>query len=229
MNLFHLLKSKGSFLISFFLPAVPKELPAPDWLAREVSEMARKVGCDRIETAIYDSPDPGGHIRLRLPVKVSFSSSLVERMTREEIIAMAAHEISHIEIEKTLSSAWKARPIFSGLAFLAVLTPLGFNEFAIGNLLLALLASITAVMLFILGMLWSARRSRQVEKETDEFAANLVGGHSLAEALMSLWGEYGKLYASPAEIIYPEGGYLWNLFSTHPSYQERISTLLINF
>ncbi|MBI5462084.1 MAG: protease HtpX, partial [Gammaproteobacteria bacterium] len=72
--------------------------PDEQWLVATVRRQAEQAGIGMPEVAIYDAPDVNAFATgaSRNNALVAVSSGLLQRMQREEVEAVLAHEISHV-------------------------------------------------------------------------------------------------------------------------------------
>jgi heat shock protein HtpX len=68
------------------------------WLLETVRQQANRAGIGMPEVAIFNSPDPNAFATgaNRNNALVAVSSGLLERMNRDEVEAVLAHEVSHV-------------------------------------------------------------------------------------------------------------------------------------
>ncbi|NER34948.1 MAG: M48 family metalloprotease [Oscillatoria sp. SIO1A7] len=164
---------------------------------------------------------------------VAVTEGIMQILPEEELEAVIAHELSHINNRDTLTQA-VAATIASAISFLAQMafwfspgrrSDNGANFF--GILLTYLLAPVAATVIQ-LGI------SRTREFSADAGAAKLTGNpRALARALQRLDNSArqmpidGNPAFAPLLIMNPlSGGLLKNLFSTHPATEDRIQQLM---
>jgi heat shock protein HtpX len=188
-----------------------------------------------------DNPQPNAFATGRNPqnAAVAVTTGLMERMSREELAGVIAHELAHIKNHDTLTMTITAT-IAGAISMLAQFGMFfggghrdnnsGGGMGIIGTLAMVILAPIAA-------MLVQMAVSRTREYAADRLGAQIVGEpRYLASALAKL--EQGA-HAIPNEqaennpatahmfIVNPlTGGHGWdNLFATHPSTENRIAAL----
>jgi heat shock protein HtpX len=208
---------------------------APD-LHRMVGELAARAGIPTPRVYLIPEAQPNAFATGRNPshAVVAVTEGILGLLTARELRAVLAHEIAHIKNRDILVSS-----IAAALASLITYVAHAFGFLGLqgrdeeesspaGGLLLALVAPLAATLIQ-LGI------SRSREYLADETGARLSGDpEALASALMKL--EHGAAAipaaAEPATaslfIVNPlsGGGSLLNLFSTHPSVQDRVDRLL---
>jgi heat shock protein HtpX len=213
-------------------PKTPDEI----WLMNIVKKQSQAVGIQMPEVAIFNSPVVNAFATgmNRNSSLVAVSSGLLEMMTKDEAEAVIGHEISHIAngdmVTLTLIQGvvntfvlFFSRVIGYTVDKLVFKTrqgtgPAFFITMIISELLLGVLASIF-VMWF----------SRQREYRADFGGGQLAGKQKMIAALQRLKTQY-ETSALPKSIaalgISGEQGIgLKELFSTHPSLDDRIARL----
>jgi len=204
-------------------------------LHKLVAELARNAGLP--EPAVYlireDQPNAFATGRNPENAAVAMTTGLVERLSREELAGVIAHELAHIRNHDTAIMTVTAT--FAGaismLANFAMFfggrrdSPLG----GIGALLMALLAPFAAAIV-------QMAISRTREYEADRIGAEICG-HPLwlASALGRIQSFAARIDNMTAErnpasahmfIINPLHAHGYdNLFSTHPKTENRIARL----
>jgi heat shock protein HtpX len=213
-------------------PKTPDEI----WLMNIVKKQSQAVDIQMPEVAIFNSPAVNAFATgmSRNSSLVAVSSGLLEMMTKDEAEAVIGHEISHIAngdmVTLTLIQGvvntfvlYFSRVIGYTVDKVVFKTrqgtgPAFFITMIISELLLGVLASIV-VMWF----------SRQREYRADFGGGQLAGKQKMIAALQRLKTQY-ETSALPKSIaalgISGEQGIgLKELFSTHPSLDDRIARL----
>jgi heat shock protein HtpX len=206
---------------------------APD-LVHTVAALAQKAGLPMPKVYIADNPQPNAFATGRNPehAAVCVTTGLLQRVDREELAGVLAHELSHVKNRDTLTMTLVAT-LAGAVAMLANFAfffggrnrnPLGI----IGILLVTLLAPIAA-------MLVQMAISRRREFEADRCGAELSGRPLwLASALQRIERAASAIDNRPADanpatahmfIVNPLHGGFAGLFSSHPSTEERIARL----
>jgi len=211
---------------------------APE-LYRMTEQLAQRASLPMPKLYLIHEDQPNAFATGRNPENsaVAVNTGLLRIMSREEVAGVVAHELAHIKNRDTLIMTVTAT-IAGAISLLA---QFGFlfggrsdenrsNPFGlVGNILMIILAPIAA-------MLVQTAISRSREYEADRVGAEITGNPMwLAGALQSL--EHGARQtvnygaeANPATahmfIINPlSGARMDNLFSTHPSTQNRVARL----
>jgi heat shock protein HtpX len=213
-------------------PKTPDEI----WLMNIVKKQSQAVGIQMPEVAIFNSPAVNAFATgmSRNSSLVAVSSGLLEMMTKDEAEAVIGHEISHIANGDMVTLTLIQGVVNTFVLFFSRVIgytvdkvvfktrqgtgPAFFITMIISELLLGVLASIV-VMWF----------SRQREYRADFGGGQLAGNQKMIAALQRLKTQY-ETSALPKSIaalgISGEQGIgLKELFSTHPSLDDRIARL----
>ena len=206
------------------------------WLMNIVKKQSETVGIQMPEVAIFNSPAVNAFATgmSRNSSLVAVSSGLLEMMTKDEAEAVIGHEISHIANGDMVTLTLIQGVVNTFVLFFSRVIgytvdkvvfktrqgtgPAFFITMIISELLLGVLASIV-VMWF----------SRQREYRADLGGGQLAGKQKMIAALQRLKIQYesSTLPKSIAALgISGEQGIgLKELFSTHPSLDDRIARL----
>ena len=226
---------KMSGAVTIENPKTPDEI----WLMNTVKKQSETVGIQMPEVAIFNSPVVNAFATgmSRNSSLVAVSSGLLEMMTKDEAEAVIGHEISHIANGDMVTLPLIQGVVNTfGLFFSRVIGytvdkvvfktrqgtgPAFFITMIISELLLGVLASIV-VMWF----------SRQREYRADFGGGQLAGKQKMIAALQRLKTQY-ETSALPKSIAAlgisgEQGMGLKELFSTHPSLDDRIARLQQN-
>jgi heat shock protein HtpX len=213
-------------------PKTPDEI----WLMNIVKKQSQAAGIQMPEVAIFNSPVVNAFATgmSRNSSLVAVSSGLLEMMTKDEAEAVIGHEISHIANGDMVTLTLIQGVVNTFVLFFSRVIgytvdkvvfktrqgtgPAFFITMIISELLLGVLASVV-VMWF----------SRQREYRADFGGAQLAGKEKMIAALQRLKTQY-ETSALPKSIaalgISGEQGIgLKELFSTHPSLDDRIARL----
>ena len=210
------------------------EQTAPD-LVRMVYQLAERAGLPRPAVYILDSDQPNAFATGRDPANaaVAVSTGLLQRLSREEIAGVMAHELAHIQNRDTLvmtitATMAGAIGMLGNFAFF-----FGGNREKggfLGPLLVMIFAPMAAALV-------QMAISRSREYEADRLGAQICGDPLwLAGALRKIDHfargiDNPRAEANPALahmfIINPlHGGTRDALFSTHPATENRIAALV---
>ena len=206
------------------------------WLVNIVKKQSQAVGIQMPEVAIFNSPAVNAFATgmSRNSSLVAVSSGLLEMMTKDEAEAVIGHEISHIANGDMVTLTLIQGVVNTFVLFFSRVIgytvdkvvfktrqgtgPAFFITMIISELLLGVLASIV-VMWF----------SRQREYRADIGGGQLAGNQKMIAALQRLKSQY-ESSALPKSIAAlgisgEQGMGLKELFSTHPSLDDRIARL----
>lgn len=201
-----------------------------------VEQLAQRAHLPMPRVYIIDNPQPNAFATGRNPenAAVAATTGLLQTLTREEIAGVMAHELAHVKNRDTLIMTVTAT-IAGALGLLANFAlffggdnrnnPLGL----VGTILVVMLAPLAA-------MIVQMAISRTREYAADREGAEICGRPTwLASALQKLEMAARRIDNREAEqnpaaahlfIVNPlHGGSVDNLFSTHPSTENRIRQL----
>jgi len=209
--------------------------------ANDVREMAQRAGLPQPRITIIESDQPNAFATGRDPshAAVAATTGLLTMLDRREIRAVMGHELAHVKNRDTLTMTVTATiaGAISALANFAFF--FGGNDRErpggiIGVIAIAILAPIAAALV-------QMAISRGREYEADAGGAEISGDPAaLASALQKIeaYARGGRVNLAaernPATahmfIINPLNGHgADNLFSTHPSTQNRVAALAHRF
>ncbi|MBZ9675471.1 zinc metalloprotease HtpX [Mesorhizobium sp. ES1-1] len=209
---------------------------APEYYAI-VEAMAKQAGLPMPRTYLIDNPQPNAFATGRNPqnAAVAASTGLLQALTHEEVAAVMAHELAHVQHRDTLTMTIVA-------TFAGAISMLGNFAFFLGGnrdnnnpvgfvgVLAAMIVAPLAAMVVQMAV------SRTREYEADRRGAEICG-HPLwlASALDKIARGAERIRNPDAErnpatahlfIINPlSGERMDSLFSTHPSTDNRIAAL----
>jgi len=209
---------------------------APDLYAM-VHELAGRANLPMPKVYIMDNPQPNAFATGRNPenAAVAVTTGLMQRLSREEVAGVVAHELAHIKNHDTLIMTITAT-IAGAISMLAQFGMFfgGSNREnngmgIIGTLAMVILAPIAA-------MIVQMAISRTREYSADKLGAQICGHPGwLASALAKIASAAHVIPNEAAErdpamahmfIINPlSGERMDNLFSTHPATENRIAAL----
>jgi len=201
-----------------------------------VRELARRAQIPMPRVYVVQNQQPNAFATGRDPQHgaVAVTTGIMQRLSREELAGVLAHELAHIKNRDTLTMTVTATlaGAISMLANFALFfggtsrnNPLGL----IGTIALVILAPMAA-------MLVQMAISRSREYEADRVGAEIAGQPLwLARALENIQSSAGRIVNPEAErnpatahmfIINPLAGHgMDSLFSTHPSTANRVAKL----
>jgi len=206
------------------------------WLVDTVQRQAEQAGIGMPEVGVFESPQPNAFATgmNRNNALVAVSTGLLQRMTKDEVEAVLAHEVSHVSNGDMITMGLMQGVVNTFVIFLSRIVgflvdriifktqrgvgPGYFITSIIAQIVLSILAS-TIVMWF----------SRWREFHADAGAAELAGNHKMIAALKRLQtvndpkdlpGEFSSFGISGGV-----GGGLKSLFMSHPPLEKRIEAL----
>ena len=204
-----------------------------------VAELTSKASLPMPKVYVIDNDPPNAFATGRNPAHaaVAVTSGIMRILSKEELMGVIGHELSHIQHRDILISTIAAT-MAGAISILATMARWGamFGGFRSsdeegggGNILVVLLVSIFAS---IAAMLVQMAISRSREYMADQGGAHLSHPLSLAKALgkLELAARKIPMEANPSTahmfIVNPlRGGGILSLFSTHPPIGERIARL----
>lgn len=212
--------------------------PVERWLVQTVTHLANQSGIGMPEVAIWDSASPNAFATgaRRDKALVAVSTGLLQRMDRDEIEAVLAHEISHIANGDMVTLALLQGVLNTFVIFLARIVGYfvdramrGSDErggVGIGFYVTTIVAQIFFGIIASVIVMWF---SRQREFRADAGSARLAGSGKMIAALERL-----KQASQPEPmpealaafgISAGEPTGLRRLFMSHPSLDDRIARL----
>jgi heat shock protein HtpX len=212
------------------------ETTAPD-LVRLVRDLARNAGLPTPRVYLMNNPQPNAFATGRNPqnAAVAVSAGLMQQLSREELAGVIAHELAHIRNHDTLLMTITAT-IAGAISMLAQFG-MFFGGHRDNNNGPGIIGSIAMMILAPFGaMLVQMAISRTREYAADDLGARICGQPMwLASALAKIDNAAHQVPNMEAErnpatahmfIINPLSGQgMDNLFTTHPSTENRIAAL----
>jgi heat shock protein HtpX len=205
-----------------------------------VGELTSKASLPMPKVYIMENDTPNAFATGRNPehAAVAVTTGILRILSRDELMGVIGHELSHIQHRDILISTIAAT-MAGAISMLASMARWGamFGGYRSddeeggggGNILVVLLVSIFAS---IAAMLIQLAISRSREYMADEGGAHLSHPLSLARALgkLEVASQRIPMEANPSTahlfIVNPlRGGGVLSLFSTHPPIEERIARL----
>jgi heat shock protein HtpX len=205
-----------------------------------VAELTSKASLPMPKVYIMENDTPNAFATGRNPehAAVAVTAGILRILSRDELMGVIGHELSHI-LHRDILISTIAATMAGAISILASMARWGamFGGFRSddeeggggGNILVVLLVSIFAS---IAAMLIQLAISRSREYMADEGGAHLSHPLSLAKALgkLEVAAQRIPMEANPSTahmfIVNPlRGGRVFSLFSTHPPIEERIARL----
>ena len=196
---------------------------APEF-TRSSRELAARAGLPMPKTYLIDSPQPNAFATGRNPqnAAVAATTGLLERLSREEIAGVMAHELAHVEHRDTLTMTITATlagaiSMLGNFAFFFGGNRDNNNPLGIVGVLVAMIVAPIAAMLVQMAI------SRTREYSADRRGAEICGQPLwLASALDKIARTAGRIPNPDAErnpatahifIINPLSGHAWTICS----------------
>ncbi|MFN3960340.1 MAG: zinc metalloprotease HtpX [Parvularculaceae bacterium] len=203
-----------------------------------VEQLSERAGLPRPVITIIDNDQPNAFATGRNPenAAVAATTGLLRMLNEDEIAGVMAHELAHVKNRDTLTMTVTATiaGAITTLANFAMLFGGNRDNNGGGNLIASLAMMILAPLAAALVQM---AISRGREYEADRVGAEILGRpEALASALAKISNGAARIPNEIAEM-HPETGQLMiinplsgrgadNLFSTHPSTQNRIDRLM---
>ena len=203
-----------------------------------VGALARNAGLPMPKVYLIRSDQPNAFATGRNPenAAVAATTGLLQLLSREEVAGVMAHELAHVKNRDTLTMTIAA----TVAGAISILAQFGFmfgrgggndrNPLGIIGVLLAVIFAPLAAML--IQMTISRTREYSADRLGAEISRDPMG---LANALRKISGYAGRIEMPSAErnptsapmfIVNPlTGARMDNLFSTHPSTENRVRAL----
>ena len=206
-------------------------------LYQMVARLSQQAGLPAVpEVGVYESPEPNAFATgpSKSSSIVAFSTGLLNAMNKEEVGAVAAHEISHISNGDMVTMT-----LLTGIANTLVMflsriiagiidsTLRGDdNEGGLGFFAYIIVVMALETVFMMLAMIPIAAFSRYREYKADAGSARLTSPTAMAQALKSL----ARAIEIPTQkdsfaIAKISSNRRVSLWSTHPSLQDRIARL----
>src|SRR5215470_17474975 len=213
------------------------ERTAPD-LVRLVGELAQRAGLPMPRVYLMDNPQPNAFATGRNPEHsaVAVTTGLLNVLDREEVAGVISHELAHVRNRDTLTMTITAT-IAGAISMLAQFGMFFGGGHRGSNNGLGIIGTLAMVILApIAAMLVQMAISRTREYAADNLGARIAGRtDGLSSALMKISNAAHQIPNETAEqnpatahlfIVNPLSGHgIDNLFSTHPSTENRIAAL----
>jgi heat shock protein HtpX len=204
------------------------------WLVNTVARQADQAGIGMPEVAVYQDPTPNAFATGMNKNKalVAVSSGLMDAMTRDEVEAVLAHEVSHVSNGDMVTMALIQGVVNTFVIFLSrvighVVDRVVFKTQRGHGPAYWIVSIIAQVVLSILASIIVMWFSRKREYRADAGAAKLVGPSKMIAALQRL--DSKPAHALPDQLnalgISGSKAKFGKLFMTHPTIDSRIEAL----
>lgn len=203
------------------------------WLMETVGRQAKAAGLAMPEVAIYEGePNAFATGATKNNSLVAVSTGLLQSMSRDEVEAVLAHEVSHIANGDMVTLTLIQGVVNTFVFFLSRVVGYLVDSFlrrgsdsnspGIGYHVTVMVSQIVFGILASIIVAWF---SRQREYRADAGAAKLEGGPGkMISALQRLGGMHPEPLPQSMAAMGIAGG-IGSLFATHPSMEERIAAL----
>ena len=207
------------------------------WLVETVRRQAQQAGIGMPEVAMYRAPDMNAFATgaNKNSALVAVSTGLLENMSRDEVEAVLAHEVSHIANGDMVTMALLQGVINTFVIFIARIIAGAINSALRGNnsqgegLGGFAYYGIVIVLELVLGFLASFILmwfSRQREFRADTGSARLVGRNKMIAALQRLkLSQESQLDGSLMALGIIDKKSISELLMSHPPLDKRINAL----
>ncbi len=210
--------------------------PTERWLVETVSRQAQTAGIGMPEVAIYDAPDVNAFATgwNKNNALVAVSTGLLHSMSRDEIEAVLAHEISHVANGDMVTLTLIQGVVNTFVVFFAKLFGIFVDSLlrkdgeergpGIGSFIAEIVAQLVLGVLASIIVMWF---SRHREFRADAGGATLAGRQKMIAALerLKINHEQASLPKEMAASGISGGTAMSRLFMTHPPLEERIAAL----
>lgn len=207
------------------------------WLVGTVHELARKANIGLPDVAIYPSNDPNAFATGMNKNKalVAVSTGLLNKLTQDEVKAVLAHEVAHIENGDMVTMTLIQGVVNTFVVFFARLVGHFIDKVLLGNregqgfgyFVTVIAAEIVFGILASTIVFWFSRRR---EFRADAGAARLYNSQSMINALrrLSQPAQEEPSKATAVLAISGKASKFGRLFMSHPPINERIAALESN-
>ncbi|MDX9895738.1 MAG: protease HtpX [Desulfofustis sp.] len=212
--------------------------PTERWLMDTVRRQAELAGIGMPEVAVYQAPDMNAFATgmKRDDALVAVSTGLLQNMSKDEVEAVLAHEISHVANGDMVTMALIQGVLNTFVILLSRMAASIIDNFLRqdeegGGLGFMGYMAVTIVLELVFGLLasiivmWFSRRR---EFRADSGAVQLAGRQKMIDALRRLQAHHepSRLPEQMAAFgIRPREGGLTALFRSHPPLEARIRAL----
>nr|WP_208022256.1 protease HtpX [Aestuariicella hydrocarbonica] len=213
--------------------------PEETWLMNTVAELSDKAGIKMPEVGIFPARESNAFATgwNKNAALVAVSAGLMERMNRDEVRAVLAHEIGHVANGDMVTLSLIQGVINTFVMFFARIIGHTVDRVVFKNeeghgIGFYVVTFVSEILLAILASMIVMKFSRYREFRADEAGAELAGRGAMINALQRLQMEVdAQVPSSMPDSIYAfgiSGGFkqrMSKLFSSHPPLQERIAAL----
>lgn len=230
-----LLLSKPMAKWSVSAQPVDTNTPLGNWLYSTVDHQAQRSGLTTPEVCIYDSPEPNAFATgaFKNSALIAVSTGLLEKLSKEEVEAVLAHEVGHIANGDMVTMTLLQGVLNTFVIFIARIIGWVVDRVILKNeeegpgIAQMVVTFVMELLLGIAASIVLAWFSRQREFRADKAGADLTTSTAMANALRRLSGESPSagLPANLAAMGMRNNQSWLSIFSTHPPIEERIAAL----
>ncbi|MGB3212107.1 MAG: protease HtpX [Desulforhopalus sp.] len=212
--------------------------PTEQWLYDTVRRMAKEAEIGMPEVAVYNAPDMNAFATgmKKNAALVAVSTGLLQNMSKDEVEAVLAHEITHVACGDMVTLSLIQGVLNTFVIFFSRIVANIISNFLSsdeegGGLGFFGYMAVTIVLELVLGLfaslivMWFSRKR---EFTADKGAAYLTGKEKMVSALRRL-----QAHHEPSQLpdqvaafgIRPKKGGMAELFRSHPPIEDRIAAL----
>lgn len=226
--------AKSGYKVQIIQPGISD--PRLARLLDVIDKMAAQRGIKTPEVGIYPSPDSNAFATgaSKNSALIAFSSGIVERLSEDELAAVAGHEMTHITSGDMVTTTLLMGVANTFVMFFArLITVLIDNALrgdreggGLGYFGYMAVVTILQNVLMMLAYIPISAHSRHREYKADAGAAELVNPGAMIEALKGIAGGYVPQKRSDSFALAKINNFRRvSLFATHPSIEDRIARL----
>jgi heat shock protein HtpX len=202
------------------------------WLLRTVEQQAERVGIRMPEVGIFNQAAPNAFATgwNKNDALVAVSTGLLQSMSKDEVEAVLAHEVSHVGNGDMVTLTLIQGVVNTFVVFLSRVIAFFVDRVVFKverghGPAFIIVSMVSQVVLGILATMIVMWFSRWREYRADAGSASLVGAPKMINALRSL--QRGHKAEMPDELLAfgINTGKLSGLFASHPPLEARISAL----
>ncbi len=212
--------------------------PTEHWLYETVRRMAQQAEIGMPEVAIYESPDLNAFATgmNKNEALVAVSTGLLQNMSKDEVEAVLAHEVSHVAGGDMVTLALIQGVLNTFVILLSRLAANVINNFLssdeegeglgfFGYMAVTIVLEIVFGLFASIIVMWFSRKR---EYTADKGAAYLTSKEKMVSALRRLQYHHEPSHL-PDQVaafgIRPKNGGMAHLFRSHPPLEDRIAAL----
>jgi len=225
--------AKSAYKLQIIKPGVTHAKAA--YLLFTIEGMARDRGIKTPEVGIYNSADANAFATgaSKNSALIAFSSGLVDRLSEDELAAVAGHELSHITSGDMVTMTLLMGVVNTFVMFFARIVTFAIDNAmrdnrggGLGFFGYMLVVTVLQNVLMLLAYIPISAISRHREYQADAGAAKLVGAGSMIEALKEISAAYHPDKRTDSFALAKINNQRRvSLFATHPSIEARINKL----